>query len=196
MSPIETTPGQHPYSAHWPTVIVLASGQGSRFFASGGTVPKLSAMLGDKTVLDHTLSTVQASGLPWHLERTGLPGMGDSIAAGIRATPDANGWLILPGDLPLVQAASLLAIAAALKHHAVVVPLFEGQRGHPVGFAPVCREQLLQLKGHQGALQVVRSFPAFALPLSDAGVSLDIDTVDDLERARQTLMRTGVQSGA
>ena len=40
--------------------------------------------------------------------------MGTSIAAGVRASPDSAGWLVLPGDMPLVQPATLLAVARAL----------------------------------------------------------------------------------
>nr|HRM00151.1 NTP transferase domain-containing protein [Acidovorax sp.] len=64
-----------------PHVLVLASGKGQRFAASGGTVHKLRAPLCGLTVLEHTLAAVRASGLPWHLEDAGHPGMGDSIAA-------------------------------------------------------------------------------------------------------------------
>jgi molybdenum cofactor cytidylyltransferase len=167
-----------------PTVIVLTSGRGLRFAASGGTVPKLQAMLGDKTVLEHTLAAVRASGLPWYVECAGLPGMGDSIAAGVRATPMANGWLVLPGDLPLVQAQTLLAVAHALAHHPVVVPVYEGRSGHPVGFAPACREQLQNLEGNQGAAPVVRAQAAMKLIVKDAGICMDIDTVQDLACAR------------
>ena len=92
-----------------PTVIVLASGRGERFIASGGTTHKLKALLHGKPLLQHTLDAVQASALPWHLEDAGHPGMGDSIAAAVRATSGAAGWMILPGDLPLVQAQTLRA---------------------------------------------------------------------------------------
>ncbi|HEY2256300.1 MAG TPA: NTP transferase domain-containing protein, partial [Variovorax sp.] len=98
----------------WPTVIVLASGRGERFRAAGGAGHKLQAPLAGSTVLAHTLAAVRASGLPWHLEDIGHPGMGDSIAAAVRATSGAAGWLILPGDLPLVQPATLHAVARAL----------------------------------------------------------------------------------
>ncbi|WP_342590571.1 nucleotidyltransferase family protein [Rhodoferax aquaticus] len=174
-----------------PTVIVLASGRGARFAASGGTVHKLKARLGGVSVLDRTLAAVRGSGLPWLLEQSGLPGMGDTIAAGIRATRDAHGWLVLPGDLPLVQAETLRFVAAALVHHAVVVPVYRGQRGHPVGFAPSCREQLLGLQGDQGAAGVVRAHPAIELVVNDAGVSFDIDTLKDLERAEIALALSG-----
>ena len=38
-----------------PVVLVLASGRGERFAASGGMVHKLRAALGDKTVLELSL---------------------------------------------------------------------------------------------------------------------------------------------
>ena len=107
-----------------PTVLILASGRGERFLASGGTTHKLKALLGDKTVLQHTLDAVKASGLPWHVEDAGHPGMGDSIAAAVGKTPDAAGWLVLPADLPLVQPETLLRVAAALQTSDVVQPGF------------------------------------------------------------------------
>ena len=173
-----------------PTVLVLASGRGERFTASGGRVHKLQAMLGDQTVLQHTLAAVRASGLPWHLEDIGHPGMGDSIAAAVRATADAQGWLVLPGDLPLIQTATLRQVAQALQQHAVVVPVFQtqgGPRGHPVGFARSCREALLALKGNQGAAPVLRTFGATELIVNDVGTVTDIDTLQDLERASALL---------
>jgi molybdenum cofactor cytidylyltransferase len=174
-----------------PTVLVLASGRGERFAASGGGVHKLQALLAGKPVMRHTLDAVAASGLPWHLEDAGHPGMGDCIAAAVRATPDAGGWLILPGDLPLVQAATLRAVAHALAQHAVVVPMFKGARGHPVGFSAACRDALLDLKGNQGAAGVVHAHVAINsvayVDVTDEGIVTDIDTLEDLRRAEALL---------
>jgi molybdenum cofactor cytidylyltransferase len=172
-----------------PTVLVLASGRGERFAASGGSVHKLQALLGGKTVLARTLDAVRASGLPWHLEDAGHPGMGDSIAAAVRATRGAAGWLILPADLPLIQAATLLQVAAALQTRDVVVPVFEGSRGHPVGFAAACGPALQGLHGNQGAAPVVLSHGATELIVDDIGCVTDIDTLDDLARAEALLQR-------
>lgn len=170
-----------------PTVIVLASGRGERFAASGGTTHKLKALLGDKTVLQHTLDAVRASGLPWHLEDACHPGMGDSIAAAVRATSQAAGWLILPGDLPLIRSETLRAVAAALGSHDVVVPIYRGQRGHPVGFSVRCGPDLLGLHGNQGAAPVVITHFAIELIVSDVGCVTDIDTVEDLQAAAHLL---------
>lgn len=178
-----------------PTVIVLAAGRGERFIASGGSTHKLEAVLAGKPVLQHVLDAVRASGLPQHVVQADAsrPGMGDSIAAGVRATLDAVGWLILPGDLPLVRGDTLRAVAQALmQQHAVVIPTHKGVRGHPVGFSAACRDQLLALKGNQGAAPVVLAQAAMnsvaTLALDDVGVVTDIDTLDDLAHAEKLLL--------
>lgn len=177
-----------------PVVLVLASGRGERFVASGGSGSKLDALLGGKRVLARTLDAVRASGLPWHVEDAGHAGMGDSIAAAVRATPQAPGWLILPGDLPLVRPESLRQVAAQLTARSIVLPQYRGERGHPVGFGAVCRDSLLALTGPQGAAPVVRKQIAanpdrvLELELDDPGVVTDIDTVQDLARAERLLL--------
>ncbi|GAA4421302.1 NTP transferase domain-containing protein [Acidovorax lacteus] len=177
------TPGATPA----PVVLVLASGLGRRFRASGGQVHKLQALLAGRPVLERTLDAVRASGLPWHLEDAGHPGMGDSIAAAVRATSAAPGWLVLPGDLPLVQPATLRAVAAALAQADVVLPWCQGVRGHPVGFSARCGAALMALAGEEGASSIVRQWQVEGRVLrwdtADTGCITDIDTTDDLARA-------------
>jgi molybdenum cofactor cytidylyltransferase len=172
-----------------PTVLVLASGRGERFNASGGVGHKLQAELGGKTVLQRTLDAVRASGLPWHLEDAGHPGMGDAIAAAVRATRAAAGWLILPADLPLIAPATLRTLAQLHPDAQVLLPLFEGQRGHPVRFARVCGQALAQLQGRAGAAALMQRFQVHACDVSDPGCVTDIDTLADLLRA-QALLNT------
>ena len=169
-----------------PTIIVLAAGKGERFKASGASQDKLDAMLCGQRVRDHVLAAVRSSGLPFHVverEHTSHlknPGMGDSIACGVAATLDAHGWLILPADLPLVQASTLLAVATALQQHAVVVPNYNGKQGHPVGFDLSCRAALLQLTGDHGARAVVAQHAVCRLDVADEGCVVDVDTVEAL----------------
>lgn len=172
-----------------PMVLVLASGRGERFKASGGSVGKLEALLAGKAVLQHTVDAVIASGLPWHLEVANHPGMGDSIAAAVRANADACGWLILPADLPLIQSKTLLDVAFSLQQHATVTPTYKGQRGHPVGFGPMCKSALMGLSGIKGAAVVLREFGSTELSVDDAGVVTDIDTITDLQLAEAIIAR-------
>ncbi|RYX90849.1 MAG: nucleotidyltransferase family protein [Comamonadaceae bacterium] len=178
-----------------PLVIVLAAGRGERFTASGGGPDKLRALLSGRPVIDHVLGAVAASGLRHHVvERDpSRPGMGDSIAAGVRATAGAPGWLVLPADLPLVTAATLRAVALATMTPGcdVLVPRFKSQGGHPVRFSSACGEQLGALSGPRGAAAIVKHHAqagrgAF-IDLDDAGIVTDVDTLEDLERAQRLL---------
>ena len=181
--------------SQFPVGIVLAAGRGERFAASGGTVHKLDALLAGKRVIDHVLDAVRASGLALHVVRPDAhasagAGMGDSIAAGVRATPAASAWLILPADLPLIRSDTLRAIAFA-PPCGVTVPRYHGEQGHPVRFDAVCGPDLLSLKGNSGAAPVLRAQAAINsiafVDVDDAGVVTDIDTLEALQRAETLL---------
>ncbi|WP_407716282.1 NTP transferase domain-containing protein [Comamonas testosteroni] len=181
-----------------PCVLVLAAGRGDRFLASGGSSHKLQAMLGLQTVLQNTLTAVQASGLPWHLECGPHPGMGDSIAAAVKATASANGWLILPADLPLIQASTLQQLALQLaqlesRELRVIQPFYQGQKGHPVAFSRAAGQELAELSGDLGAASIVRNAAANQRlqrwDCDDIGCVLDVDTVQALEDARRILQQ-------
>ena len=112
-------------------------------------------------------------------------GMGVSIAAGVSACPDSPGWLVLPGDMPMIQPATLLAVARELDHHAVAFAQYRGRRGHPVGFAAELYPELTALGGDEGARRIIARYPAFPVELDDAGILVDIDTADDLDALRR-----------
>ncbi|MEN2430057.1 MULTISPECIES: NTP transferase domain-containing protein [Comamonas] len=177
-----------------PCVLVLAAGRGERFLASGGSSHKLQAMLGLQTVLQTTLAAVQASGLPWYLEYGPHPGMGDSIAAAVKATAGANGWLVLPADLPLIQASTLQQLALQLaqlesRELRVIQPFYQGQKGHPVAFSRAAAQELAELSGDLGAASIVRNAAENQRlrrwDCDDIGCVLDVDTVQALEEARR-----------
>jgi len=177
-----------------PTVVVLAAGRSERFKAASGGQHKLDTMLQGLSVLERTLASVQASGLPFHVVRAAdvahieNAGMGDSIATGVAATHNSNGWLILPADLPLVLPKTLLALALELASHEVVVPVYESQRGHPVGFSAMCGDALRKASGDQGAARVVAQHKANLVPVDDIGCVLDVDTPEQLARVDRALI--------
>jgi molybdenum cofactor cytidylyltransferase len=176
-----------------PTVLILASGRGERFVASGGQGSKLQALLLGKPVLQWTLDAVRATGLPYRLEDAGPEvnaGMGDSIAAAVRATQGANGWLILPGDLPAIQPQTILAVADALAQGAqAAYPMHAEERGHPVGFSNSACTALLNLKGNQGAARILAGLIATKIIVNDPSCVMDVDTLDQL-RALETHLQT------
>ena len=111
-------------------------------------------------------------------------GLGTSLAAGVATTPDAAGWLIALGDMPWVQQETILALTEALAAGAsLVAPLYADRRGHPVGFAALWGGRLMNLKGDQGARDLIaaHSVQLVLLPTQDPGVLLDVDTLADLD---------------
>jgi len=194
------------------TVVVLAAGRSERF---GAGRHKLAQPLGASSVLAQTLARAIASHLRTVVVTTAafvdvarssvaardvvvLPdvgsdgsaplGMGTSIAAGVRASADSAGWLVLPGDMPLVRPATLVAVARALDHHAVAYAQYGGRRGHPVGFAAELYPELTELSGDEGARRIIARYPAFAVDLDDPGILVDIDTEDDLDALRRAFV--------
>ena len=194
-----------------PTVVVLAAGRSSRF---GVGHHKLAQSLGETTVLAQTLANAIATHLRTVVVTTAafvdvarssvaardvvvLPdvgsdggsqlGMGASIAAGVGASPDSSGWLVLPGDMPMIQPATVVAVANALELHPVAYAQFRARRGHPVGFAAELYPELTALSGDEGARRIVARYPAFPVELDDAGILVDIDTEGDLEALRRSV---------
>jgi molybdenum cofactor cytidylyltransferase len=113
-------------------------------------------------------------------------GMGTSIAAGVRASAGAAGWLIALGDMPYIQPGTIARILNAVGgDSAIVIPTFDRLRGHPVAFAGSFCSELMALQGDSGARSVVAAHGdrVILLPVDDAGVIADIDTADDLQKA-------------
>jgi molybdenum cofactor cytidylyltransferase len=172
-------------------VLILASGRGERFKASGGTTHKLDALihtgqgLPSTTVLQATLDKACSTGLAVHVERASHTGMGDTIVAAVAATRDFDGWLMLPADMPMVSPEVMLAVAEGLQDAPISVPLFKGERGHPVGFTRACLSDLLRLTGDEGARSLFQKFEVKKVEVDElpdaAGCLIDIDTLQDLE---------------
>jgi molybdenum cofactor cytidylyltransferase len=188
-----------------PTIVVPAAGLGSRF---NGSRHKLEQPFDGSTVLGTTLQHAIATGLPVVVVTTAalagmvVPqlalrdivvldeadaqrGMGHSIAAGVAERSAAVGWLVLPGDMPLVRPSSLLAVAAALEQQPVAYAQHRGRRGHPVGFAAELFSELVQLSGDEGARRLIARYPAQAAEVDDPGVLVDVDTEADLDALRR-----------
>ena len=194
-----------------PAVVVLAAGRGSRFRGPGHKLEqKLAGTPGADTLLARTLRHAISTQLPVVVVTTpalapsvhrfiaardvvtlperdvdGRPhpiGMGHSIVAGVSATGDADGWLILPADMPLVQPATITAVAEGLARYPVCYAQYRGIQGHPVGFSTELYSELMALQGDEGARRIVARYPAQPITVDDPGVHIDVDTAEDLAR--------------
>jgi molybdenum cofactor cytidylyltransferase len=185
-----------------PVGILLAAGSASRFGADkllhalpdgiaigiAAATALIKAMPNSIAVVkpgDHALiNTFSKLGMSVVENPLTAQGMATSVAAGVNATIDANGWLIALADMPWIKPATIAALADRLKHGAsIVAPLYKNQRGHPVGFSSRWREQLRGLSGDKGARDLIAKYSdeLELLITEDAGVLQDIDYLSDIK---------------
>lgn len=181
--------------------VLLAAGRGVRF---GGN--KLLAPWRDDTVIavatarhlidalpdsvavlrpgDEILaSLLAAEGLRIVVNPHADDGMGSSLACGVAAATEADGWVIALADMPAIRLETIAAVTQALVAGApLVAPVYQGQRGHPIGFAHRFRQDLMSLRGDRGGHEILARYgnELRQIDVSDPGVLYDVDRAADL----------------
>ncbi|HEX6156405.1 MAG TPA: nucleotidyltransferase family protein [Burkholderiales bacterium] len=110
-------------------------------------------------------------------------GMGASLACAARAAGEADGYLIALADMPFLRRTTIAAVRDALAAGApLAAPYFRARRGHPVGLARRFFQELLALRGDEGAKRVIAANEKqmVKIPVGDPGALRDIDRPEDL----------------
>ena len=120
--------------------------------------------------------------------------MADSLTAAIRFSAkffsnvelENDGFIIALGDMPYIKPETIRAVASKVAEgSSIVIPTFENQHGHPVGFSVRFRHELECLQGDEGARSIIKRYPEDVdlLPTNDTGILADIDTPADLNQS-------------
>ena len=181
------------------TAIVLAAGQGSRFRAETGQDKLLAQCIGldgvTRPMIEQVLMNLPARVVDrWVVTSPGRAqiirlaeaygcqvllvqsaGMGDSIAAAVAASPSADGWLVVLGDMPFIQPASIERVIGAVSAERISVPVQAGQYGHPVAFGRAFGPHLMALTGDRGAKLLFDQAVLREVQVEDPGVLWDVD---------------------
>ncbi|MCX8005503.1 MAG: nucleotidyltransferase family protein [Burkholderiaceae bacterium] len=191
--------------------ILLAAGAGTRFDRSGQRLKLLAPVPSGPhagrplaeaaartllSVLPRTLAVVAppatetqrrlhdvlaTAGCELIINERAADGMGRSLACGVRAAPQAAGWIVALADMPAVAPETIRAVAQAIAAgHLTAAPFVGGRRGHPVGFAHALYAELAALEGDTGARGVLATHPPWRVAVDDAGILRDVDTPADL----------------
>ncbi|GAC1429117.1 MAG: nucleotidyltransferase family protein [Thermoanaerobaculia bacterium] len=181
------------------SAIVLAAGQASRF---GGC--KQLVRLGEKTLLQHVLDSVNASKIrdvivvlgahadeikrrvTFGRERIVVNGdhargMSTSIGAGLRALPAvAEAAMFVLADQPFVKHETIDALVDEYERNrkAIVLPTYKGARGNPVVVDRSLFGEVAPVGGDVGFRAIFKAHAgAIAeVAVDDVGVVTDIDT--------------------
>lgn len=188
--------------------ILLAAGSGVRFDPRGiedklrqalpeGKNVAVAAALNLLAAVPTVLAVVRpgAPALAAELGRLGCDvvvceaaadGMASSLVHALSQTRGAAGWVIALADMPRVQPATITALIDAVCRGAeIAAPSYHGVRGNPVAFGPALLPDLLRLTGDEGARRLMQTYFVTEIMVEDAGVRLDVDTLDDLRRLLQ-----------
>ncbi|MGO4886168.1 NTP transferase domain-containing protein [Anaerobacillus sp. MEB173] len=185
--------------------IILAAGYSSRANAF-----KMSLPLGQKTVLEHTVSKfegicqkviivggfkveiIQAAvtdmieksaysfELKYVFNESFDQGMFSSIQTGCREV-NADSFFITPGDVPLVKKETIQLLAAEKGN--VVIPSYSYKGGHPIKVTKEMKNRILEAKVECNLRAILHPHEKTYLNVEDPGVVMDVDTPEDYRRA-------------
>ena len=115
-------------------------------------------------------------------------GMITSIKAGIFSLPQgSDGALLFLVDHPVIDVATINELIRRFEAGRIILPTYQGRRGHPVLFAREVLDEILALPISVGANIVVRRDPSrvIEVAVTDRGVILDVDTPEQFEELRR-----------
>jgi molybdenum cofactor cytidylyltransferase len=128
------------------------------------------------------------SGIEVAVNENFADGMLTSIQTGIRLIR-APRFFLLPGDMPLVKAPvyqKLLAVKAD-----IVVPLYQGRRGHPVLLSGRLIPELLAEPPASSLGRFIRRHGSETVEVDDPGIFADLDDRNDIKKIDALLRARG-----
>ena len=190
--------------------VVLAAGGGARFGATkqlaeigGQSMVRRACELarevcGDDTLLvtgHDKLAVLQAAGDSvgfFTINHRHAEGIGTSIGVAARSLAHtAGGILLLLADQPLITVTHLRALLAGWSgdDHQIIATSFADTQGPPVLLPRAAFRELMALSGDRGARSLLRDsrFDVKTVACEDAAI--DIDTPDQLEKLRTTVVQ-------
>jgi len=120
-------------------------------------------------------------------------GMLSSVRAGLKHVPRGREVMLCLVDHPAVRVRTYRALAGMAGAERIVIPVWQGRRGHPVVFGRRFREELEEGDCPGGARSVVeKNLEAVrTIAVCDRGIVCDIDTAEEYAY----LVRKGERKG-
>jgi molybdenum cofactor cytidylyltransferase len=121
-----------------------------------------------------------------------------SVQAALRSFPPAetDGMILCPVDFPLVSAEIVAQLIEKFDSsgNLIVLPSFNGRRGHPVVFHATLYDELLAASPQVGARQVVwdHAKDVAEVPTEEEGVILNLNDPETLSKALGALRPPGL----
>tara|TARA_E500000331_G_scaffold358465_1_gene425507 strand:+ start:21360 stop:21941 length:582 start_codon:yes stop_codon:yes gene_type:complete len=185
------------------TGILLAAGMGKRFGSQklmaklpSGTPVAVTSWRNLETANKKSFAVIRQNdselrslfedeNIPFVVCEDAHMGMSRSLLTGIQSSLKSSGWIIALGDMPFIDPKTIKKIIcdmSNIKHKTIFRPIFQKQAGNPVGLNRELLNELMTLKGDQGAREIIKRDKRriHQIPVNDSGIIKDIDTQRDL----------------
>ncbi len=91
------------------------------------------------------------------------------LRIGVQMSATANGWIMLPVGLGLLQDGTLNRISDLLQQHPIAYPTHRNRQGLPIGFGRELFSELVQLRSDRDLHRLVNRYPSQGIELDDPG---------------------------
>ncbi len=190
--------------------VVLAAGASTRMGE-----PKPLLELGDRPLLEHVLARVrraavdpivvvlghEAEGVRRGVALDGTivvfnpeypQGLSTSLRRGVEALPSSvAAFLVVLADQPFVSPSTLAHLAGSWESSeaGIIIPTFRGVRGNPVLIDRSLSGDLAKISGDRGCKAIFGEHEdeILEVPVDDPGILFDVDSRDQLEKARRAI---------
>lgn len=189
--------------------ILLSAGESSRFGS-----PKALAIAEGKTIIERTQETILSSNInniiivlgahaesirPFVLKHKRVKvvynnhynfGQTSSFKCGLlNVDPKVQGVFLLPVDFPCINAETfnILINEFHKEKSKIIIPIYNGRKGHPPLFHVCLKPDFLSLDNSQGINSVNHKYAkqTTLLPTNDRGVLLSFNTKEEWEEIKQ-----------
>jgi molybdenum cofactor cytidylyltransferase len=196
--------------------ILLAAGESKRFGS-----PKPLAKMGPKTIIEtmtagllktQLLETIVVLGayaqdispfiagdpqIKIALNLNYQNGQTSSVKAGLSCvSPQAKGIMLLPIDIPLVKNITIDRLIETFfnRNPLILIPTFDGRKGHPPIFSAKLLKKLRSLKDDEPLTTVGNKHvdETLLFPVDDEGVVLSFNTLEEFDQLIKNHMPTGL----
>ena len=191
--------------------IILAAGESKRM-----GFPKMLLKLNGKTMIENVLDNVAKSdsdsilvvlgagmedlidlvmkyNVKYCYNKNYSDGMLSSVQCGFKNLPsDTAATLVFQGDQPFINSAVINMVIKAYKTSGkgIIIPVYEGKRGHPLLLDKKYSDQVEKLDPAQGlrSITYLNSDDILEVQTNEPGILRDFDTYDDyIKETNQTL---------
>ncbi|GAB2745491.1 hypothetical protein GCM10027019_26160 [Melaminivora jejuensis] len=129
--------------------------------------------------------------LAWAINPAPDAGPGSSLRCALALLPEAPTVLVALADQPLLELADVQAVLQAWQQRGpgieLLVPVHQGQPGHPIALGPALRAAVMQMPGGQGVREWRRAHAQQVQTLAarHARHCTDVDTPQDVQRLQR-----------